>query len=237
MFSRLRSAKRRNEYSARGRSPAKVVSAAVCGSPRPAAAGTDEISARWPVSRVLSSPSPARDGHSSGTSVTGRLARPTRTTGRKPPRPLARAVVPTWSCSRWGLPCRRRYRRRGALLPHPFTLAGRRNLSRGPAVCFLWHCPWGCPRRALPGTVLPWSPDFPHPASGARPSGHLAHLSGKPAAPSGQAAPAAIAARWWIRLVVSGSLTPSIRAGRKWRWTARTTASVIASNTPVPSMP
>ena len=30
-----------------------------------------------------------------------------------------------------------------------------------PAVCFLWHFPWGCPRRALPGTVFPWSPDFP----------------------------------------------------------------------------
>jgi len=28
---------------------------------------------------------------------------------------------------------------------------------------FLWHCPWGRPRRALPGTVLPWSPDFPPP--------------------------------------------------------------------------
>ena len=35
-----------------------------------------------------------------------------------------------------------------------------RSLS-APAVCFLWHFPWGCPRRALPGTVLPWSPDFP----------------------------------------------------------------------------
>ncbi len=30
------------------------------------------------------------------------------------------------------------------------------------AVCFLWHFPWGRPRRALPGTVFPWSPDFPH---------------------------------------------------------------------------
>src|SRR5688572_21667503 len=29
---------------------------------------------------------------------------------------------PIWSCSRWGLPCRRRYRNRGALLPHRFTL-------------------------------------------------------------------------------------------------------------------
>ena len=69
------------------------------------------------------------DGHSSGTPVTGRLARPTRTAARKPARPRAhegarRPAVPTWSCSRWGLPCRPRCRRRGALLPHPFTLAG-----------------------------------------------------------------------------------------------------------------
>ena len=32
-------------------------------------------------------------------------------------------AAPTWSCSRWGFPCRRRCRRRGALLPHHFTLA------------------------------------------------------------------------------------------------------------------
>jgi len=31
------------------------------------------------------------------------------------------------------------------------------------AVCFLWHFPWGRPRRTLSGTVFPWSPDFPHP--------------------------------------------------------------------------
>jgi len=35
-------------------------------------------------------------------------------------------VVPMRSCSRWGLPCRFRCRSRGALLPHPFTLAGPR---------------------------------------------------------------------------------------------------------------
>ena len=29
------------------------------------------------------------------------------------------------------------------------------------AVCFLWQCPWGRPRRRLSGTVLPRSPDFP----------------------------------------------------------------------------
>ena len=40
---------------------------------------------------------------------------------------------------------------------------------------FLWHFPWGRPRRALPGTVFPWSPDFPRPAlrrkAAIRPSG------------------------------------------------------------------
>jgi len=38
----------------------------------------------------------------------------------------------------------------------PARLAG-----TGSAVCFLWHYPWGRPRRGLPGTVPPWSPDFP----------------------------------------------------------------------------
>src|SRR5690606_13514264 len=33
--------------------------------------------------------------------------------------------------------------------------------GRAGAVCFLWHFPWGRPRRALPGTVFSWSPDFP----------------------------------------------------------------------------
>ena len=32
-------------------------------------------------------------------------------------------LTPVWPCSRWGLPCRSRYRSRGALLPHRFTLA------------------------------------------------------------------------------------------------------------------
>ena len=44
-------------------------------------------------------------------------------------------VAPIWSCSRRGLPCHCRYRQRGALLPHPFTL------TANAAVCFLWHFP------------------------------------------------------------------------------------------------
>ncbi len=40
-------------------------------------------------------------------------------------------------------------------LPSPMVSHGKR------AVCFLWHFPWGRPRRPLTGTVFPWSPDFP----------------------------------------------------------------------------
>ena len=125
---------------------------------------------RRPVSRVLYPPArPAGDGHSSGTSVAGRLVRPTRAAGAVAhPRAApegAGAAAPIWSCSRWGLPCRPCRQGRGALLPHPFTLTAWDPAfawDAGPrAVCFLWHFPWGRPRRALPGTALPWSPDFP----------------------------------------------------------------------------
>ena len=46
---------------------------------------------------------------------------------------------------------------------------------RHPAVCFLWHFPWGYPRRALPGILILWSPDFPLPLPKQKqqPSGHL----------------------------------------------------------------
>jgi len=90
--------------------------------------------------------------------------------------PCAPPVPPIRSCSRWGLPCRPCCQGRGALLPHRFTLAGR--LQSGPAVCFLWHCPWGRPRRPLTGTVFPWSPDFPPP--GPEPEG-CEQGSGRPA--------------------------------------------------------
>ncbi len=78
----------------------------------------------------------ARDDHSSGTAVAGRLERSTRATARKRVGPVPALagpgpVAPIRSCSRWGLPCRRRCRLRGALLPHPFTLT--RTADRSPA--------------------------------------------------------------------------------------------------------
>ena len=123
---------------------------------------------RWPVSRVLSI-------SVAGDWMTIHLGHPSpdascNQPGRRPEAPCcqwlapSQPAVPIRSCSRWGLPCQRRCRRRGALLPHRFTLAR----AEAQAVCSLWHCPWGRPRRALPGTVSPWSPDFPPPRPKAR---------------------------------------------------------------------
>ncbi len=52
--------------------------------------------------------------------------------------------------------------------------------SGGGAVCFLWHFPWGRPRRTLSGTVYPWSPDFPHPAAFRRLQAAAARPTGAP---------------------------------------------------------
>jgi hypothetical protein len=100
-----------------------------------------------------------RGGHSSWAHVATRLTQPTRTVGRKQPSKVSPRTAPIRFCSRWGLPCRSCCQSRGGLLPHPFTLA----VAEAAAVCFLWHFPWGRPRRPLAGTVSPWSPDFPHP--------------------------------------------------------------------------
>src|ERR1700722_9987928 len=136
-------------------------------------------------------PACAGDGHSSGTPVAGRLARPTRTTIRKRinchpylvllpvglalPRPLPCArcalTAPFQPCSSSPLSGLRRSR--------PFR-ACRAEVAkqRRRAVSFLWRYPWGRPRRTLSGTVSPWSPDFPPSplARGQRPSGHLTRV-------------------------------------------------------------
>jgi len=120
-----------------------------------------------------------RDGHSSCTPVARRIKQPTRTAGSGQIRDCSRAI-PIRSCSRWGLPCRFRRRKRGALLPHRFTLAAaKRNTPRRSVLCGTvpGPAPKGSSRRTLSGTVCPWSPDFPpRPPFGigaGRPSGRL----------------------------------------------------------------
>ena len=57
---------------------------------------------------------------------------------------------------------------------------------RTRAVCSLWRCPWGYPRRALPGTVSPWSPDFPRCLATPRPSNHPHAVRFRPVTLAGQ---------------------------------------------------
>ena len=191
-----------------------------------------------------------RDGHSSGAPVTRRLKQPTRTAGSGH-HPEARAcarlrAVPIRSCSRWGLPCRRRYRRRGALLPHLFTLTAAQEPPRRYVFCGTvpGFAPAGCypaplvrgARTFLSGnlSVLPQRPSDRLTSSGMVISKHSVK------APQGQSpynlkdqgavrsiavrARAAIA-RGRPRLArsscsvlrVDGSAWPSTRSGRKWR--------------------
>jgi hypothetical protein len=114
------------------------------------------MSASWPVSRVLSTGFLPLDNHSSRTSVTGRFMQPTRAASRKQLRHLAMSCHPYLVLLLVGftlplpLPVAR------CALTAPFHPC--RHKSGG---MFLWHFPWGCPRRTLSGTVFSWSPDFP----------------------------------------------------------------------------
>ena len=87
------------------------------------------------------------DSHSSRRPVTRQLKQPTREQ-REP-----RQRSPIWSCSGWGFTCRLRYRSRGALLPHLFTLAVG---PEGPLGRFksLYHFPWPRDLRPLAGIPL-----------------------------------------------------------------------------------
>ena len=113
--------------------------------------------------------------------VAGHLKQPTRATGLetdfKPGCPARGrpylVLLPVGFAVPRPLPARavRSYRTLSTLLPRP---------QGASAVCFLWHFPWGYPRRPLAATVFPWSPDFPLPFSPRqccgwwqRPSGRL----------------------------------------------------------------
>jgi hypothetical protein len=106
-------------------------------------AATRRDGARRPVSRVLSPLTREMTIHLGRSSPSASRDRPGWRRGNPPDRagrlPRGRSATPTWSCSRWGLPCRRRCRRRGALLPHPFTLTAREP-KRGPRVWRFAFC-------------------------------------------------------------------------------------------------
>ena len=80
-----------------------------------------------PVSRILSAfagtsrPKLPRDDHSSSPGITAGIQRPTRKLGWTT-RAAEAARFPIWSCSVRGFACHFCYQKRGALLPHLFTL-------------------------------------------------------------------------------------------------------------------
>src|SRR5207342_3037389 len=65
-----------------------------------------------------------------------------------------------WPCSDWGLPCRCRYRKRGGLLPHPFTLT-RRSLARAPGGLLSVALSVAFRRPGVTWQSTRWSSDFP----------------------------------------------------------------------------
>ncbi len=120
---------------------------------------------------------------------------------------------------------------------HPCPQSDRPESRRSRrAVCSLLHFPWGRPRRVLPGTVLPWSPDFPPPTRRVAPTGrgrspvrHAPEPHVGPGAAPGKPGAGASRRTAAIRPIVSWSSRPSIRSGRQWRWKA-----AIARVGPVP---
>ncbi len=154
--------------------------------------------------------------HSSRRTVAGTLKQSTRTAGPKPACPERRAV-PIRSCSGWGLPCRFRCRSRGALLPHPFTLTSSKRGGLLSVALSLDRQLSPPARRALPATLVSWSPDFPRDLAitrlpGPLASGHLACPRSRSNSSSNSNAP------------ICPSTSPSIRCGRQRRWNARTAA-------------
>ena len=164
--------------------------------------------ARWPVSRVLSPTRRPGDDHSSGTLVAERLARPTRTATRKHVR--RRTGVPSLFGLAPGGVCHAALVAEGAVRSYR-TLSPLPPGRSAAAVCFLLHCPWGRPRRALPGTLVPVEPGLSSPLAR---RGHPAiwrMLVTRARAPRQPIA----RARSAMRRAVSPSKAPSTRAGRK----------------------
>ncbi len=196
--------------------------------------------ARGPVSRVLSIPNQRNW-------ATIPLGRRLRAASSNQPGRRGRAApyaVPTRSCSRWGLPCRCRYRKRGALLPHPFALTGPKPTRSAfcctvpkarvaPRLAGRYPAPSLCGARTfLPCIAAP---------AAARPSGGMNLAGVRHAEQTAPAQCGAQTAQPCSRRVSaplsppvssdsriarhSPSITPSTVSGRKRRWNARTAGS------------
>ena len=121
----------------------------------------DESAAAKPISRILSAfvrQQPERYTRTPadyGATIIP-LALSSLTGSSDLPGGFGRAVLerlPIWSCSVRGCACHRPYGRRGALLPHLFTLTHRSPKGEGGRYIFCATGPSGYPARALPGAL------------------------------------------------------------------------------------
>ena len=214
------------------------------------------MGARWPVSRVLSPPAIRLPGRERWMTI--HLGRPLPDASRDQPGRRRGNALGSWPSRPYSV-----------LLPVGFTMPSplpeprcaltapfhpcRPTPETGPgaglAVFFLWHFPWGRPRRALPGTVFPWSPDFPLPmgSHGKRPSSHLAAGTlgtgrvrcNRIAMPTAQRGGNQREARASVCRTTARSTRMKVRSrpnatrsGTKCRWNAVAAMRVGASSTP-----
>ena len=113
-------------------------------------AGVSGVKKSQPISRVLSR-AVIHLGRTSPCASSDLPEGSVRAARRLAPRP------PIWSCSRWGLPCHRCCHRRGALLPHHFTLTA----TRGRGGIFSVALSVGSRPPGVTWHLALWSPDFP----------------------------------------------------------------------------
>ncbi len=194
-------------------------------------AGHSRRNARGSVSRVLSSPRgwatiPLRRRlRAASSNQPGQRVETHPGTARVPCRPYS-VLLPVGFTMPLPLPVAR------CALAAPFH----RGVAEAVAVCSLWHCPWGRPRRALPGTVVSWSPDFPRAAKAARGRPILwrrASLAAMAAPANHQSSPCGRGNSSASRIMRhSASISPSISSGRNRRWNAMIAAIRSATSYP-----
>ena len=148
--------------------------------------------------------------------------------GAKHPYPTRGRETPMRSCSGWGLPCECCCQHPGALLPHPFTLTCARHPVRGRRAIggllsvALSLAPISEHRRALPATLISWSPDFPRVPCETRGCPAPRHACARKHR-CYRVNPRSRSSSSWNRIARHcPSTTPSIISGRQRRWNAST---------------
>lgn len=192
-----------------------------------------ESGARWPVSRVLS-----RMAIHLGRPLPGASRdRPGRRRGN-PPVAAKATAAPTWSCSRWGLPCRPPSPGTRCALTAPFhpcpAARGRRGGLLSVALSLGSPPPDVIRHRVSvePGLSSPRPRTRGgHPAIWRHPESRRRRGTGSRGAHSAAAAPTSRATASITR-TVSSSRWPSTQAGRQWRWKAAMAARVRSHRRP-----